>query len=89
MTRQVKTKNVSIRGALTRAAFTRGFREAREGQSMDYDAFTGQGEINNRWHYERGRQFALIYTGSEKDGVRERWQACEAFDQALRRQWIR
>lgn len=73
MSLQVKTKKGTIRGALVRAAFTRGFREARP---MDYDAFTGPGETNDRWQYERGRQFGLIYSGA-------------AFDQALRCQWIR
>lgn len=52
-------------------------------------AFTGPGETNDRWQYERGRQFGLIYSGAVKDGGRVRWQACEAFEQALRCQWIR
>lgn len=89
MSQQVKTRKGTIRGALVRAAFTRGFREAREGRPMDYDAFTGPGETNDRWQYERGRQFALIYSGAVKDGGRVRWQACVAFEQAVRCHWIR
>jgi len=89
MTRQVRTVHGTLKSAMTRAAFVRGFKEARKGLPMDYEAFTGEGETNSRWQYERGRQFALIYSGELKKGPRVTWRAEEAMDDAVYRQWIR
>ena len=89
MTSQVRTKGGTLKSAMTRAAFVRGFREAREGLPMDYEAFTGDGETNARWQYERGRQFGFIYGGDLKQGPRVTWQAVQAMEGAVLCQWIR
>jgi hypothetical protein len=89
MPEQVKTKYGSLKSAMTSAAFVRGFKEARKGLPMDYEAFTGNGETNSRWQYERGRQFGIIYAGDLKKGPRVTWQAIDAMDGAVYRQWIR
>lgn len=89
MTRQVKTRVGTIRGALTRAAFMQGFREARKGLPMDYEAFTGPGETNSRWQYERGRQFALVFAGDVKCGSRVTYEAERAMHYAVRDRLIR
>ena len=89
MTRQVKTRVGTIRGALTRAAFMQGFREARRGLPMDYEAFTGPGETNSRWQYERGRQFAIVFAGDVKRGSRVTYEAESAFREAYYERLIR
>ena len=89
MTSQVRTRYGSLKSAMIRAAFVRGFREARKGLPMDYDAFTGNGETNSRWQYERGRQFGFIFEGDLKQGPRVTWQAIDAMNGAVHRQWIR
>lgn len=89
MTSQVRTRAGTLKSAMTRAAFVRGFKEAREGLPMDYEAFTGEGETNARWQYERGRQFGFVYQGELKQGPRVRWQAVQAMEGAVLCQWIR
>ena len=86
---QVKTRVGTIRGALTRAAFMKGFREARKGLPLDYDVFTGPGETNSRWQYERGRQFALVFPGEVKRGNRVTYEAERAMHYAIRERLIR
>ena len=89
MTAQVKTRNVTYKTVMRTAAFMRGFRETREGLPMDYEAYTGDGDTNNRWQYERGRQFGILYAGPVKDGGRVRWDAIHALQEALGAQHIR
>lgn len=86
---QVKTRLGTVRGALTRAAFMQGFREARKGLPMNYEAFTGPGETNSRWQYERGRQFALVFAGEVKRGSRVTYEAERAMQNAIFARWIR
>jgi hypothetical protein len=89
MTSQVKTRGGTLKSTMTRVAFVRGFKEAREGLPMDYDAFTTDGDTNARWQYERGRQFGIVYAGDLKQGPRVTWQAVEAMHGAVLCQWIR
>ena len=74
---------------MIRAAFVRGFKEARKGLPMDYNCFGGSGETNARWQYERGRQFGFLYYGELKQGSRVTHSAEQAMTDALYNQWIR
>ena len=67
------------------AAFMRGVREARAGLPMDYSAYENERSTDNRWNYERGRQFGLIYKGAVKDGNRVLGEAIHA---AARAQYL-
>ena len=83
---QVKTRNVTFKSVMRSAAFMRGVREAHAGIPMDYEAYTNERLTDNRWNYERGRQFGLIYKGSIKDKARVRRDAVEGMRDAL---WTR
>jgi len=83
---QIKTRNVSFKSVMRTAAFMRGVREARAGIPMDYGAYENERGTDNRWSYERGRQFGLIYKGPVKDKARVRWDAIEGMRDAL---WTR
>ena len=83
---QIKTVNVTYKSILRSAAFMRGVREARAGIPMDYSAYENEPNTRNRWKYERGRQFGLIYKGPIKDKARVRWDAVEGMRDAL---WTR
>lgn len=66
MTKQVPTKQTGILGIMRTAAFSNGFREARAGKPIRYDAF--EHDANGQWNYERGRLFGLIFKGPLKVG---------------------
>jgi hypothetical protein len=83
---QVKTKTVTFKSVMRTAAFMRGVREARAGIPMDYEAYTNERLTDNRWSYERGRLFGLIYKGAVKDKTRVRSDAVEGMREAL---WTR
>lgn len=83
MTSQIKTREVTFKSIMRTAAFLRGVREARAGIPMDYDAFTDERSTANRWNYERGRQFGILYSGPVKDKGRVRWDAVGNMQEAL------
>lgn len=56
---------------------------------MDYDCFSGHGETNARWNYERGRLFGLLFNGQLKEGPRVTWPAYTAFQTAYNARLIR
>ena len=56
---------------------------------MDYDVYTEDGRTNDRWQYERGRQFALLYAGTVKQGNRVLPEAQRVFSQAIHARLIR
>lgn len=89
MTAQISTRLVKTSTILRSAAFVRGFREARKGVPMDYDAFTGAGETKDRWNYERGRQFGYVYASALKEGARVRYDAIRGWNEARRENWVR
>jgi hypothetical protein len=86
MTAQVKTKYGKAETAMRCAAFVKGFKEARAGKPLNYEAFP---VTNDQWNYERGRQFALIFDGALKNGAKLTWQARDAMQDALVNQFIR
>lgn len=84
MVKQVKTKDCSLKSIIHRAAFVRGFKEVKDGITMDYDAFTGPYEdTNDRWAYERGRLFGYLFNGRLKDGKRVTWEAQAVMGEAI------
>ena len=66
MQRQVPTKDTTILVIMRTAAFSTGFKEARAGKPIRYDAF--EHDANGQWNYERGRMLGLIFTGPLKVG---------------------
>lgn len=66
MRQQVHTKQTGILGIMRTAAFSTGFKEARAGKPIRYDAY--EHDCNGQWNYERGRIFGLIFTGPLKVG---------------------
>lgn len=81
MSQQVTTKMQKVESIMRRAPFVRGFKDVRRGKPMDYDAYLHV--TNDRWDYERGRSFALVYSGDLKNGARLTWQAKAAMQSAL------
>lgn len=78
---QIKTKPVKLVSIMRTSAFVRGFKEARKGKPIDYEAYFG--DTNGQWQYERGRQFGHIFEGALKDGARVTYDAHQAFRDAL------
>jgi hypothetical protein len=66
MQRQVHTKQTGILGIMRTAAFSTGFKEARAGKPIRYEAYDH--DANGQWNYERGRMLGLIFTGPLKVG---------------------
>jgi len=66
MIKQVQTKQTGILGIMRSAPFVAGFKEARTGKPIRYDAYIY--DSNAQWNYERGRLFGLIFTGPLKVG---------------------
>jgi len=89
MASQIKTTLSTLKSTMIRAAFVRGFKEARKGLPMDYDCYGGGHETNARWQYERGRQLGCIYFGELKRGARVTYAAEQAMQTAIYNQWIR
>ena len=83
--RQVPTESGKPESAMRSAPFVRGFKEARAGKPLNYEAFPF---TNDQWQYERGRAFALIFDGALKDGARLTYDARRAFHNALRERVI-
>lgn len=79
---QVKTRLVKFSTIMRSAAFMRGVNEIRKGLPMDYDAYNGDHECSQRWCYERGRQFAIIFTGDIKKGRAVTYEAIWAYHTA-------
>jgi hypothetical protein len=86
MIRQVKTENRKGQSVMRGAAFVRGFKEARKGKPLDYDAYPHN--TNQQWDYERGRQFALVYAGALKQGSRLTYEAQVSFQDSVRLKYI-
>jgi hypothetical protein len=66
MQRQVPTKDTTILGIMRTAAFSTGFKEARAGKPIRYEAYDH--DANGQWNYERGRLFGIIFRGPLKVG---------------------
>jgi hypothetical protein len=81
------TRGIHVRQHLKAGAFARGFRDVRKGRKFDADLYVGHPQ--NQWLYERGRQFALVYSGDLKNGQRVLEAACRAFMDAYLRKDIR
>ena len=86
---QVKQKLVTLKSIMRSAAFMRGYKEVCKGRPYDYDVFQAGGETKQRWGYERGRQFALVYGGNVKDGARITYEAQDAMRDAFYNRWLR
>lgn len=78
---QLRTKQVKLVSIMRTAAFVRGYKEARAGKPINYEAFFG--DTNGQWQYERGRQFGHIFDGALKHGARVTYDAHQAFRDAL------
>lgn len=76
---QIKTRFVTLNSVMRSAAFMRGVNEMRKGLPMDYDAYNEAHESNQRWGYERGRQFAIIFSGDVKKGRKVTYEAVRAY----------
>lgn len=77
---QVRVKYGKASSAMRCAAFVRGFKEAKAGKPLNYEAFP---VTNDQWNYERGRQFAFVYDGLLKQGAKLTWQSQSAMQNAL------
>jgi len=83
-----KTRMVSIKSVMHRSAFVKGFNEVLSGKPMDYDAYNDGYHDNDRFSYERGRQFACLYQGKIKNGKKVCWAAIDKMSDALYNKYI-
>lgn len=101
MTRQVKTRSVTLASVVRDPAFRQGFKDRRAGKAPAYDK-EWQGNCrksptDKAWAYERGRLFAAYCEGQgiqldPKHWFIQRqlnWQVLDAADDALRCRAIR
>jgi hypothetical protein len=72
---------ITIKRLIWSKAFNKGFKEAREGIAIDYDAYGI--DVSSQWSYERGRQFAFEYTGKLKHGKEVSMAAIYGFNDAF------
>jgi len=68
MTRQVKTRNVSLSSVVRAPAFRQGFKDAAAGKPPAFDhawpADARKTSTDKAWAYERGRLFAAYCRGA-------------------------
>lgn len=64
--RQVTTRVATVGSIMRSAPFVEGFKAARAGKPIDYEAY--RDNTRQQWHYERGRLLALVYDGPLKAG---------------------
>jgi hypothetical protein len=76
-----ETVAVSIKSILWRSAFRKGFEDARNGIPYDYEIF--KDNMGDRWTYERGRQFGMLYKGKLKYGKEVSGDAIHQFARAV------
>ena len=86
MQRQVHTKQTGILGIMRTAAFSTGFKEARAGKPIRYEAY--EHDANGQWNYERGRMLGLIFSGPLKVGRSVSRVAALQFSMAIRQKII-
>lgn len=78
---QVQTRSASLREAINSKAFNDGVRSVRKGKPLDYEYSK---VVNDQWNYERGRQFALVWSGEVKNGRQVTWAAMIAANNAFK-----
>jgi hypothetical protein len=79
---QVKTKLTTVGAVMRAKSFLRGFSEVQRGVPLDPEAF--RSNASDQWKYERGRQFACLYTGPLKQGRNLVYEATYAYHLANR-----
>ena len=79
---QVPTRNITIGAVMRAKSFMRGFSEVQRGIALDPEAF--RSNAADQWRYERGRQFACLYTGPLKQGRDLLYEATYAYHLASR-----
>jgi hypothetical protein len=79
---QVKTKLTTVGAVMRAKSFLRGFSEVQRGIALDPEAF--RNNAADQWKYERGRQFACLYTGPLKQGRNLVYEATYAYHLASR-----
>jgi hypothetical protein len=79
---QVATKTTTIGATMRAKAFLRGFSEVKRGLPLDPEAY--RNDAVAQWRYERGRQFACVYTGPLKQGRDLIYDATYAYHLASR-----
>ena len=84
--RQIATKKTTTAAVIRSSAFVKGFAEVKKGKPLNYDAFPY--DANKQWDYERGRQFALLFSGAIKKGARVTYTAEIMFGIELHRKSI-
>lgn len=80
---QVKMVYKPVSSVLRAKTFRLGYEEAKRGLPLDPDRYGANS--NERWQYERGRQFAFIFDGTLKIGRQINYQAFYAFGNAVAR----
>ncbi len=86
------TKPIKITAIMSSAAFVKGFTERHKGKPLDTFAFSEpyfdkrrKRWTNDQWFYERGRQFASVYSGPIKSGRKLLNAAAFAYNEACKR----
>jgi len=79
---QVKTKLTTVGAVMRAKSFLRGFSEVQRGIALYPEAF--RSNASDQWKYERGRQFACLYTGPLKQGRNLVYEATYAYHLANR-----
>lgn len=79
---QIKTKLITVGAVMRAKSFLRGFSEVQRGIALDPEAF--RSNASDQWKYERGRQFACLYTGPLKQGRTLLYEATYAYHLAHR-----
>jgi hypothetical protein len=75
-----KTVVVTLRSIIASRAFQDGYRDAMRGKPWNGDSYMD----DKAWSYERGRQFASLYSGQIKAGRDVLPEAYSAFREACR-----
>lgn len=81
--KQVSTVTRTIGAVFRTKAFRLGYEEAARGLPLDPERY--HDALDDRWQYERGRQFAFLFDGDLKRGNRLNVQALHVFGNAIAR----
>lgn len=78
----VRNESNTIKKFMSSADFVRGYNEFHEGKPLDPDALYHR-KVKCQDVYERGRQFACVYSEPLKNGKKLRFDAILNFSNAL------
>lgn len=83
---QVSTTSTKLKSVIHSHAFNVGYNEVLNSIPYQYDKY--EGNTDDAWNYERGRQFAHCYKGKVKNGRKVSFDAIIELGDAVDKKYV-